>query len=104
VEKLQEQATNASDKGSLPIRARNRIELWAKICVVTLRDPILRFTGHLALLTLIALGVWAARLGWDTLPLEAYAGVVEENESANLAAPTSTCRCGALNEHPYGFP
>lgn len=99
-EKLQEKATNARDKGTLPIRTWKRIELWAKICVVTLRDPILRFTGHLALLTLIALGVWAARLGWDTLPLDAYAGVVEENESAGLTPPT-ILRLGIADLPPY---
>ncbi|HUS84763.1 MAG TPA: hypothetical protein VMX56_06430, partial [Anaerolineales bacterium] len=88
VEQLQDKVMNGREKGSLPLRVWKRIELWAKICKVTLRDPILRFTGHLALLTLIGLGLWAARLGWDTLPSEAYAGMVEENESAMLAPPT----------------
>lgn len=74
--------------------------MWAKISVVTLRDPILRFTGHLALLTLIALGVWAARLGWDTLPLDANAGMAEENESAMLAAP-KVIRLGIADLPPY---
>ena len=92
-------ALNASDKDTLSIRAWKRIELWAKICGVTLRDPILRFTGHLALLTLIALGVWAARLGWDTLPLDAYAGVTEENENAMLASPTNF-RAGIVDLPP----
>ncbi len=92
--------TNTRDKGPLPIRAWKRIELWGKICVVTLRDPILRFTGHLALLTLIALGVWAARLGWDTLPLDANAGMAEENESAMLAAP-KVIRLGIADLPPY---
>ncbi len=87
VDRLQEKVTNARAKGSLPVRTWKSIELWAKICVVTLRDPILRFTGHLALLSLIALGVWAARLGWDTLPLDANAGMAEESESAMLAPP-----------------
>ena len=100
VEQLQDKVMNGREKGSLPLRVWKRIELWAKICKVTLRDPILRFTGHLALLTLIGLGLWAARLGWDTLPSEAYAGMVEENESAMLAPPT-VLRLGIADLPPY---
>jgi len=97
---LQEKVKNARDKGSLPQRVWKRIELWAKISLVTLREPILRFTGHLALLTLIALGLWAARLGWDTLPLDAYAGVAEEHESAVDATPI-VLRLGIGDLPPY---
>jgi murein DD-endopeptidase MepM/ murein hydrolase activator NlpD len=100
VDRLQEKTTKKLNISTLPIRAWKRIVLWAKICVVTLRGPILRFTGHLALLTLIALGVWAARLGWDTLPMDAYAGMAEENESAMLEPPT-VLRLGITDLPPY---
>src|SRR3990172_11289074 len=33
-----------------------------------LREPLLRLGGHLAVLAIVALGVWAARLGLDPLP------------------------------------
>ncbi|HLB65310.1 MAG TPA: peptidoglycan DD-metalloendopeptidase family protein [Anaerolineales bacterium] len=33
-----------------------------------LREPLLRLGGHLAVLAIVALGVWAARLGLDRLP------------------------------------
>jgi murein DD-endopeptidase MepM/ murein hydrolase activator NlpD len=41
------------------------------IALVTLREPLLRLTGHVALLMVIGMGVWLARLGWDTLPVDA---------------------------------
>jgi LysM repeat protein len=46
-------------------------ETWFKIARVTMRDSILRFGGHIALLVVIALGIWAARVGFDTLPVDA---------------------------------
>jgi len=46
-------------------------EVWLKITRLMFRGPILRFAGHLALLSVIALGVWAARMGLDTLPANA---------------------------------
>jgi murein DD-endopeptidase MepM/ murein hydrolase activator NlpD len=49
-------------------RPHRTVEVWLGIARQTLREPILRFAGHLALLAVIALGVWAARVGLDTLP------------------------------------
>ena len=68
-------------------RLRRQILLWANIAKVTLRDPLLRFSGHLTVLGVIALGVWAVRLGWDTLPAAAAGGQgVEEGVAAAQAA------------------
>jgi len=47
-----------------------RIGLWIRIGRLTLRESLLRLAGHLALLVVIALGVWVARLGWNTLPAD----------------------------------
>ena len=52
-------------------RPGRTLEVWLGIARQTLREPILRFAGHLALLAVIALGVWAARVGLDTLPADA---------------------------------
>ncbi len=41
-------------------------------------------TGHLALLVVIALGVWAARLGWNTLPQDPLPVSVEQAEAAAI--------------------
>jgi murein DD-endopeptidase MepM/ murein hydrolase activator NlpD len=54
-----------------PTRPRKTIEVWLGIARQMLREPIMRFAGHLALLSVIALGVWAARVGLDTLPAAA---------------------------------
>jgi murein DD-endopeptidase MepM/ murein hydrolase activator NlpD len=65
-----------------PLHLWQRLQLWAKIAQVTLRDPLLRFVGHLTVLGVIAIGVWAVRLGWDTLPVsaaEVQAGVEEDD-------------------------
>lgn len=45
-------------------------EAWLKFARVPMRESILRFGGHAALLAVIALGIWAARLGFDTLPVD----------------------------------
>jgi murein DD-endopeptidase MepM/ murein hydrolase activator NlpD len=71
---------NNRDGNLRPTHLWQRLQLWAKIAQVTLRDPLLRFTGHLTVLGVIAMGVWAVRLGWDTLPVSAadvQAGVEE---------------------------
>ena len=76
---------------SQPSRKRSRSrypgEIWLKIARLTLRGPILRFAGHLALLSVIALGVWAARLGLDTLPANAAHPV---ERSMGKPEPTAT--------------
>jgi murein DD-endopeptidase MepM/ murein hydrolase activator NlpD len=48
-----------------------RLKLWVDIALVTLREPLLRLAGHAALLMVLGVGVWLARLGWDTLPADA---------------------------------
>jgi murein DD-endopeptidase MepM/ murein hydrolase activator NlpD len=71
--------TNNGNRG--PLHMWQRLQLWVNIAKVTLRDPLLRFAGHLTVLGVIAIGVWAVRLGWDTLPVsaaDAQAGVEEE--------------------------
>jgi LysM repeat protein len=66
---------------------RRRVEVWLKIGRLTLREPILRFAGHLALLAVIAVGVWAARIGLGTLPVDADPGI---EQSTEFNAPTPT--------------
>ena len=51
-------------------QVRRRLQLWARIAAVTLREPLLRLAGHAGLLLVIGLGVWFARMGWDSLPLD----------------------------------
>lgn len=48
-----------------------RFKLWVDIATLTMRESILRIAGHIALLLVIGMGVWIARLGWDTLPADA---------------------------------
>jgi murein DD-endopeptidase MepM/ murein hydrolase activator NlpD len=62
-----------------------RIVLWINIARLTLREPLLRMTGHLALLVVIALGVWAARLGWNTLPQDPAPASTQVAETAVMA-------------------
>lgn len=68
-------------------RPRRTIDVWLGIARQTLREPILRFAGHLALLAIIALGVWAARVGLDTLPADAAR---TNDSSAELLQATIT--------------
>lgn len=74
--------SNGNNNGNLSLsRLWRRLQLWANIAKVTLRDPLLRFAGHLTVLGVIALGIWAVRLGWDTLPAAAAGDQVLEEEA-----------------------
>ncbi|MFN2274995.1 MAG: peptidoglycan DD-metalloendopeptidase family protein [Anaerolineales bacterium] len=72
----------------------DRIRLWIRIGQVTLRDPLLRFAGHLALLVVIGLGVWVARLGWNTLPADVpeAAAAAEEPAAMKVYDPEPTVK------------
>jgi murein DD-endopeptidase MepM/ murein hydrolase activator NlpD len=77
-----------------------RLKLWMDIAMLTMREPFLRIAGHVALLLVIGMGVWLARLGWDTLPAdaadlptqdvpqEAQAELPQEVQLASLELPT----------------
>jgi hypothetical protein len=71
-----------------PMHLWRRLQLWVNIAKVTLRDPLLRFAGHLTVLGVIAMGIWAVRLGWDTLPAAAAGeqAVVEEGPATASVA------------------
>lgn len=70
-----------------------RLKLWVDIALVTLRQPLLRLAGHVALLLVIGLGVWLARLGWDTLPADA---ADTQDELVLMQAPADEPRALAL--------
>ena len=63
-----------------------RVRLWIRIGRLTLRESLLRLAGHLALLVLIALGVWVARLGWNTLPADVPQSAAASEEPEAIAA------------------
>jgi murein DD-endopeptidase MepM/ murein hydrolase activator NlpD len=69
---------NPSTSDNRPLIIRH-LGLWFKIAGVTMREPIMRFASHFALLAMIAGGVIAARLGLATMP--AAAAVEIEAES-----------------------
>ena len=75
-------------------------EVWLKITRVMFRGPILRFAGHLALLSVIALGVWAARMGLDTLPAKA-ARQMEKSEGTPEPTATAIPVIGLDDLPPY---
>jgi len=75
-------------------RLFTRVRLWIQIARLTLRGSLLRLAGHVALLLVIALGVWVARLGWTEFPADEQPAGVEaaEAEPAQAAAPLPTTR------------
>jgi murein DD-endopeptidase MepM/ murein hydrolase activator NlpD len=93
----QESGRSTSDH---PARPRWAGETWLKIARVTMRDSILRFGGHLALLVVIALGIWAARVGFDTLPVDA-ALYVEPNVGTPQPTVTAIPISDLENLPPY---
>ncbi len=68
-------------------RRRSLHDWWLEQTRRGLRTPLMRFAGHLGLLTVIALGVWATRFGFDSLPVAASLPLVAE-QAADPAAPT----------------
>ncbi|MEW6568567.1 MAG: peptidoglycan DD-metalloendopeptidase family protein [Chloroflexota bacterium] len=54
---------------------------WLDLARYGLREPLLRFGHHLAVLAVISLGVWATRVGLDRLP-ESQAAAAQENSEA----------------------
>ncbi len=67
-----EETSDPSGQDKNPVKRRSgpirRIEVWFEIARHTLREPFLRYSGHVALLLVVALGIWAARAGFVTLP------------------------------------
>ncbi len=57
----------------------------------------MRFAGHLGLLTVIALGVWAARAGLDTLPLAAPPAAGPQQVEEPTAVPELAAAGGMLS-------
>lgn len=48
--------------------SKSRIRLWMGIARLTMREQMERYGSHLIVLLVIALGILAARRGWDLLP------------------------------------
>ena len=93
-------------RSDMPAPASNgslvaRISLWMSIARLTLREPLLRMTGHLALLVVIALGVWAARLGWNTLPQDPLPVSVEQAEAAAITELPAEKNLGLSELPPF---
>lgn len=50
---------------------RRRLHVWIEIIRLNFYKPLMRFGGHLALLAVLAVGIWAANIGLDALPVDA---------------------------------
>ncbi|NIS80479.1 MAG: peptidoglycan DD-metalloendopeptidase family protein [Anaerolineales bacterium] len=92
------------DLRSSNARRKSRIETWFGIARHTLREPIKRFSGHLAILVVIAVGVWAARMGFDTLPVAAANQNRPSNEPEPTIEPTPMLELSDLPLYAAGGP
>jgi murein DD-endopeptidase MepM/ murein hydrolase activator NlpD len=78
-----------------------RLKLWVDIALVTLREPLLRLAGHAALLLVLGIGVWLARLGWDTLPVDAAGLPTEQAEEEVLPELPLEVQLASLELPPF---
>ena len=78
-----------------------RFRLWLRIALVTLREPLLRLTGHAALLLVVGLGAWLAHLGWDTLPVESAEIPTEAIVEEELAEIPLEVQLASLQLPPF---
>jgi hypothetical protein len=101
-EKLTEQDNSPESlqekKAWRPPHFRQQIRTWFGIGNVTLRDSLLRVAGHVAVLTVIAMGVWFARIGLDTLTADAAVPAERPVEAED--APSSPEKALTLNDLP----
>ena len=72
-------------------RPKRRFEMWLGIARITLREPIKRVAGHVAILAIIAAGIWAARMGFGTVTVAAEqpSEEVESQPTADTSIPQS---------------
>jgi murein DD-endopeptidase MepM/ murein hydrolase activator NlpD len=77
-------------------RRRRRAQL--DLARYGLREPLLRLGGHLAVLAVVALGVWAARLGLDRLPEDP--GIAPAAAGASTGGTTEAPLAASLNDLP----
>ncbi len=68
-------------------RPKRRFEMWLGIARITLRDPIKRIAGHVAILLIIAAGIWAARMGFGTLSVAAEQASEEVEAQPTVSVP-----------------
>jgi murein DD-endopeptidase MepM/ murein hydrolase activator NlpD len=76
-------------------RPKRRFEMWLGIARITLREPIKRIAGHIAILAIIAAGIWAARAGFGTLSVAA-----EQPDEEVAAEPTASIYMSDIVELP----
>lgn len=78
-----------------------RLKLWMDIALVTLREPLLRLAGHAALLMVVGLGVWIARLGWDTLPADAAENQMDEAVAEAVVEVPPSVQLASIQLPPF---
>jgi murein DD-endopeptidase MepM/ murein hydrolase activator NlpD len=93
---MTEDSQFANDSPQSPTtRPKRRFEMWLGIARITLREPIKRTAGHIAILAIIAAGIWAARMGVSTLSVAA-----EQDDEGVVAEPTANVYVSDIVELP----
>jgi murein DD-endopeptidase MepM/ murein hydrolase activator NlpD len=96
VEETTLQLPDQAETRSVKSGPRRRLQVWVEIIRLNFYKPLLRFGGHLAVLAVLVLGVWAANLGLDALPVDAAPGAPQAEDPVSALPAESSVDVSSL--------
>lgn len=102
MEKTTVQMNDQAEKRTVKSVPRRRLQVWVEIVRLNFYKPLLRFGGHVAVLAVILLGIWAANVGLDALPVDAVQEVPQAKDPGSAAAARASLDVSSLPPYSGG--
>jgi murein DD-endopeptidase MepM/ murein hydrolase activator NlpD len=102
VEKTTVQMNDQAEKRTVKSVPRRRLQVWVEIVRLNFYKPLLRFGGHVAVLAVILLGIWAANVGLDALPVDAVPEAPQAEDPGSAAAARASLDVSSLPPYSGG--